>query len=155
MGTGPSGIRCKDYVATRNGECRHLLTSGCCALPERLVCIEQQKPVRTPELAPTSSQFRLGIPSAPAPAEPRPLAPGFQRQDIDSFKALGVEVCLASDDFGEIWLVPNYTGAARREITPEHAATLLHVLTVFPGARVIAFHKPAKAEQSSSQENSK
>ncbi len=66
---------------------------------------------------------------------------GFTTDDIESFRALGVEVCLFSEDFGELWLVPTYTNQARKELTPEHAATLLHVMHVFPGARVTAFHE--------------
>jgi hypothetical protein len=72
---------------------------------------------------------------------------GFTPDDIESFKALGVEVQLESEAFGEIWLVPAYTGADRREITPEHAATLARVMSVFPGARVTAFHKSTNSER--------
>jgi len=56
-------------------------------------------------------------------------------------------VRLESETYGEIWLVPAYTGADRREITPEHAATLARVISVFPGARVVAFHKSPKPER--------
>jgi hypothetical protein len=38
-------------------------------------------------------------------------------------------------------LVPSYTGQARKEITPEHAATLRLLLDAFPGARIAAFEK--------------
>lgn len=69
---------------------------------------------------------------------------GFTTEDIESFKALGVEVCLQSESFGELWLVPAYTGQPRRELTPEHLATVLHALSVFPGSRVTAFHPPIK-----------
>lgn len=68
---------------------------------------------------------------------------GFTTEDIASFKALGVEVQLHSESYGEFWLVPDYTGQSRKEITPEHAATLLGVLSVFPGSRVVAFEKKA------------
>jgi len=94
----------------------------------------------------------------PAPVSlPRPVATepvvdvdqlrGFTTEDIESFRALGVEVRLESEAYGEIWLVPTYTGADRREITPEHAATLARVISVFPGARVVAFHKSPKPER--------
>lgn len=95
-------------------------------------------------------------PEAPAPLpRPTPTEPvvdvdqlrGFTSDDIESFKALGVEVKLESEAYGEIWLVPAYTGADRREITPEHVATLARVISVFPGARVVAFHKPPKPER--------
>lgn len=66
---------------------------------------------------------------------------GLTTEDITSFKALGVEVCLQSEAYGELWLVPAYTGQPRKEITPEHAATVMRVLSVFPGSRVTAFEK--------------
>ena len=58
---------------------------------------------------------------------------GFTTEDIESFKALGVEVLLHSETYGDVWLVPAYTGRDRKEITPEHAATLARVMSVFPG----------------------
>ncbi|QQR46202.1 hypothetical protein JKA73_08885 [Myxococcus xanthus] len=99
---------------------------------------------------------------APAPAsKPAPPAPspdvkeldaahaesplsalrGLTDEDIASFKALGAEVCFASETYGEVWLVPAYTGQARKELTPEHAATLVRVLSAFPGSRVMSFEK--------------
>ncbi|TQF08908.1 hypothetical protein FJV41_47385 [Myxococcus llanfairpwllgwyngyllgogerychwyrndrobwllllantysiliogogogochensis] len=103
--------------------------------------------------------------NAPAPAsKPAPPAPspdvkeldaesplsalrGLTDEDIASFKALGVEVCFASETYGEVWLVPAYTGQARKELTPEHAATLVRVLSAFPGSRVMSFTKqPAFTE---------
>jgi hypothetical protein len=71
---------------------------------------------------------------------------GFTSEDIASFKALGVEVCLHSEAYGELWLVPAYTGRPRKEITPEHAATVMRVLSVFPGSRVTAFEKTTPDE---------
>ena len=76
---------------------------------------------------------------APVPAHPR--AP-ITQDEIDSFKALGVELCIRSEELGEVWLVPGYTGQARKEITPEHAATLRLLLEAFPGGRVTSFGKP-------------
>lgn len=66
---------------------------------------------------------------------------GLTDEDIASFKALGTEVCFASETYGEVWLVPAYTGQARKELTPEHAATLVRVLSAFPGSRVMSFVK--------------
>jgi len=43
-----------------------------------------------------------------------------------------------------VWLVAEYTGRDRREITPEHAATLRLIVDVFPGARVVAFDRLRK-----------
>jgi hypothetical protein len=72
---------------------------------------------------------------------------GFTTADIESFKALGVEVQLHSDTYGELWLVPAYTGKPRKEITPEHAATVMRVLSVFPGSHVVAFEKTPNHER--------
>ncbi|UYI16491.1 hypothetical protein N1129_09280 [Myxococcus xanthus] len=99
--------------------------------------------------------------SKPAPPAPSPDVKGLDAEaplsglrgltdaDIASFKALGAEVCFASEAYGEVWLVPAYTGQARKELTPEHAATLVRVLSAFPGSRVLSFTKqPASAEAS-------
>lgn len=45
---------------------------------------------------------------------------------------------------GDVWLVPAYTGRERKEITPEHAATLARVMSVFPGSHIVSFEKTAK-----------
>lgn len=84
-------------------------------------------------------------PSTP-PAEGAPVGPipRISDEDIASFKALGVEVCLRSDALGDVWLVPEYTECDRREITPEHAATLRLIVDAFPGAQVVAFEKLRK-----------
>lgn len=80
-----------------------------------------------------------------APTEPRPMEAPLVRnltdEEIASFKALGVEVCINTDEAGEIWLVPEYTGKDRKEITVEHAATLSMVCAAFPGAKVSSFEK--------------
>jgi len=91
--------------------------------------------------------------SATTAAPPKPEAAptidvdqlrGFTTEDIESFGALGVEVQLHSETYGELWLVPAYTGKPRKEITPEHAATVMRVLSVFPGSHVVAFEKTSK-----------
>jgi len=40
--------------------------------------------------------------------------------------------------------VPAYTGQPRKEITPEHAATLARAMSVFPGSHIVSFEKTAK-----------
>lgn len=69
---------------------------------------------------------------------------GFTAEDIDGFKKNGFEFHVQSETLGEFWLVPEYTGQDRKEITPEHAATVFRVLQVFPGARVESFRKSPK-----------
>jgi hypothetical protein len=97
--------------------------------------------------APKPSPAHHPVVAAPV-VQPTPIdisrLRGFTTEDIESFKALGVEVCLQSESFGELWLVPAYTGQPRRELTPEHLATVLHALSVFPGSRVTGFHPPNK-----------
>lgn len=75
-----------------------------------------------------------------------PLVRNLTDEDIASFKALGVEVCIASEELGEVWLVPEYTGQDRRELRIDHAATLTAVCATFPGATVTSFEKLAKPE---------
>jgi len=82
-----------------------------------------------------SRSVRQGAANAAPPAFAtfdRPI--GVRPEDIASFKALRVEVCIESATLGEIWLVPEYTGADRKEITPEHAAKLAMIVQAFPGA---------------------
>jgi hypothetical protein len=66
---------------------------------------------------------------------------GLTTEDIERFKALGTEVRFEAEGLGEWWLVPEHTGKPRKEITPEHAATIARVLNVFPGARVVSFER--------------
>ena len=73
-------------------------------------------------------------------------------EDIASFKALGVEVCIASEEIGEVWIVPEYTEQERRELRIDHAATLTAVCATFPGAKVTSFEKLAKPEPRSRPE---
>jgi hypothetical protein len=107
-----------------------------------------------PEVA---APARAPKPSTPAPIAlaPKPAPDvqsavdvdqlrGFTTEDIESFKALGVEVLLHSECYGDVWLVPAYTGRERKEITPEHAATLARVMSVFPGSHIVSFEKTPK-----------
>ena len=57
------------------------------------------------------------------------------RANVKSGTALGVEVLLHSDVYGDVWLVPAYTSQDRKEITPEHAATVMRVLSVLMATR--------------------
>ena len=162
----PVGITCGKYVRGEGKRCLHYLANGGCALPDELMCVEWLKlnghrpPPHRPDPGPAKDLFGnpIAAPAAktkiadppPAPAadaapepaaETRPPLRGLTTEDIESFKALRVEVCLRSEALGEIWLVPAYTGQARKELTPEHAATIARVIDAFPGARVTAFDK--------------
>lgn len=97
-----------------------------------------------PKVTPGRTDHRR--PTADQPEERPPLR-GLTTEDIDSFKELGVEVCLRSEAFGEVWLVPEYTGRDRKEITPEHAATICQVLQAFPGSQVVSFEKSPETDK--------
>ena len=167
----PAGITCEKYVRGEGKRCRHYLANGSCELPDELMCVEWLKanghrPPAAPAVPRPKDLFGNPVADKPAVSKPTPKAlpvlasdgeprsaidaapqidvdqlRGFTAGDIASFKALGVEVCLHSEAYGELWLVPAYTGRPRKEITPEHAATVMRVLSVFPGSRVTAFEK--------------
>jgi hypothetical protein len=155
--------------------CQHYLDGGACALATEFMCVEwlkrngravpQEHPAHDattaqprflPGLAPPAATRATPAPEVAAPqapsvpaAEPPPVnaharAP-ITPEELASFKALGVELCLDLGEAGPLWLVPRYTGQARKEITPEHAATLRLLLDAFPGARIGAFEKAALA----------
>lgn len=93
-----------------------------------------------PRLQPLPAQREAdGSPALP------PLR-GLTTEDIESFRRLGVELCLQSEAAGELWIVPHYTGKDRLEITPENVATLWCVMETFPGAKVVSFSNVATKE---------
>ncbi|MBC7174052.1 MAG: hypothetical protein H5U40_16540 [Polyangiaceae bacterium] len=166
--TRGEGKRCVHYVS--NGACalpdefmcvEWLKANGSKAAHSLPVVTEASKPVARdlfgnplsdvaePAPAPNAAAPTL-IAVAPKPdADATPIVDvdqlrGFTSEDIDSFKALGVEVLLRSETYGEVWLVPAYTGRDRTEITPEHAATLARVMSVFPGSHIVSFAKTEK-----------
>jgi hypothetical protein len=139
--------------------CRHYVSNGACDRPDQLMCVEwlkRNKPEArgdNPEDE-TKSEFRLEIQEPPAtpkstvppqprlpPSDPPPPIYSLKPDAIASFKELGVEVCLASDDIGEVWIVPEYTHRNRKELSIDHAATLAALCAAFPGAKVSAFEK--------------
>ncbi len=106
-------------------------------------------PVALAEESPKPKPAASAVTAAPAKPASEPTIDvdqlrGFTTADIESFKALGVEVLLHSETYGDVWLVPAYTGRERKEITPEHAATLARVMSVFPGSHIVSFEKTAK-----------
>jgi hypothetical protein len=161
--------------------CRHYLDGGACSLASEFMCVEWLKrnrrvvphdhPAQTSSPSVTESHVPMAPPAAPerdqraptVPAAPMPLA--FESQPagaitprvaipqdaLDSFRALGVELCIRSEELGEVWLVPGYTGQARKEITHEHAATLRLLLEAFPGGRIAAFEKATLASRKEAQ----
>jgi hypothetical protein len=105
------------------------------------------RPLPPPEPAPRSpTKVDRDAPARGLPAADVPVFRNLSDEDIASFKALRVEVCLATEACGEVWLVPEYTGnAGRKELSVKDAATLAAICTAFPGARVTSFEKTDKA----------
>lgn len=133
------------------------------ASPEVAPIIEAPKPIARdlfgnplPEVATHAPAQKSSMPPMPLASMPGADAQptvdvdqlrGFTTEDIESFRVLGAEVLLHSETCGDIWLVPAYTGGDRREITPEHAATLARVVSVFPGSHVVSFEKAINPER--------
>ena len=94
---------------------------------------------------PSPPPAKVSVPAAAPKAESAPPEPPLVRnvtdEEIQSFKALGVEVCVATEAMGDIWIVPEYTGADRKEITVQHAATITAICAAFPGAKVVQYEK--------------
>jgi len=158
--------------------CQSYQDGGTCARPDLFLCTEWEKrnrhrlpvpksstdktvptdlfgnPLPEPEPKPGPARDRQPAP-APAPGplatadtDDRPPPRGLTTEDIESFKRLNVEVCLRSEAYGDLWLVPAYTDQDRKEITPEHAATICRVVEAFPGSRVVSFEKnPERTEE--------
>lgn len=111
--------------------------------------LPEESPAKKPAIsaAPSKSPPKSSVVEAePAVERDVPLVRNLTDEDIASFKALGVEVCIASGELGEVWLVPEYTEQDRHELRIDHAATLTAVCATFPGAKVTSFEKLAKPE---------
>lgn len=85
-------------------------------------------------------------PDAPGSAAGAADLPPLTDADIADFRGLHVAVCGRSPQFGEIWLVPEYTRSGRAEISVDDLAALHAVLTTFPGAHVESFKSLRVAE---------
>ncbi len=135
-------ITCPKYQPGDGRRCRHYLQGGSCALPDEVMCVEWIKRNGSATAA------KARPPDPPPEMQPDQLLRGLTDEEIRSFKALGVEMCLRTESCGEMWLVPHYTDKPRNEITPEHAASLARLTSAFPGARIVAFHKQPRAKAS-------
>ena len=89
----------------------------------------------------------------PAPAVPKspelPAPPAGKRTvpsvaDVEDFRALDAEVHIRSRKWGDIWLVPKRTGAARFELLPEEVLILDQAREMFD-ARVVEVSKNVPA----------
>ena len=157
----PDELMCREWLK-KNG---HAVTAGQdqAAEPAKNPPVAGSRPSREHDLqgrpVPENARARNASPARAGAAcrldlpevdpEQQPPPPGLTPEDIASFKDLGVEVCLRSEKVGELWLVAEYTCADRKEITPEHAATLHHLLQVFPGSQVVSFDKNPRPDKES------
>jgi len=139
----PPGITCSKYTRGEDKRCVHFRAAGACALPEEFMCVEWLK-ANAPASAPAA---QTDAPANGTGADRTKALSDLTTEDIEAFKALGVEVQLTSEGYGDLWLVPAYTGLPRKEITPEHAATVMRVLRAFPGTRVVAIEKHSQPER--------
>jgi hypothetical protein len=130
-------IVCERYVRGHGRRCRNYVENGTCALPEELMCVEWLRANGYSVPAPITDVGATVEGRAPELAE-------ITAEDVASFKALGIEICLSSTARGDVWLVPEYTGQARNEITPEDAALVMKTLTLFPGAKLVSLKRPSQ-----------
>lgn len=156
-------ITCPHYEALPGSRrCRSYVEGGACARPDTFMCIEWLRanghaaPAPASPLPSTGSSPAPLVPPPDAVVSPRPFDAALVRHlddaEIASLKSLGATVCIESDTIGALWIVPEYTGADRRELSIEHAATLAAICAVFPGARLVAFEKPARTSPDASGE---
>jgi hypothetical protein len=169
-GVSPTDFTCAHYQPVPDGKrCAHYLDNGACDREDELMCVEWLK-VNHPEspLARQEAEKKprtdlfgkpVAVPDRPQrPPEdedpaPKPADPPARREDevpivrrvtdeeIASFRALGVSVCIATEHVGEVWLVPEYTKKERFELRIDHAATLTAICSAFPGAKVTEIHR--------------
>ncbi len=145
-------VTCQTYAALKEGKrCRHFKQGGNCTLKTQK-CIEWLKvnnrdlfghplPAAAPaKPKPAPEKSKGATTQEPVQAPEPPVVRNITDEEIASFKALGAEVCLATDA-GDIWLVPEYKDDGRQEILIEHAATLAVLCSAFNGARISRFEK--------------
>jgi len=91
----------------------------------------------------TNATAQLAPPTTPRKP---PLVRNVTDEEVASFKAIRAEVCIRSEDVGEVWVVPEYTGADRQELSVEHSVTLATICAVFPGAKVVSLTAQAATD---------
>ncbi len=96
-----------------------------------------------PTTQPSEPPAPLALKPEPEPQLEPPIVRNLTDDDIASFKALGASVRIRSEHVGDVWLVPEYTGKDRQELSIEHAATLTAICAAFPGAKVTSFEPEA------------
>lgn len=89
-------------------------------------------------LAPEPSQEVKIVPLAPKPRRP------LTEADVDDFRAFKAQVHISSKKHGDIWLVPERTGAPRFEILPDEMWQLALAADRFNG-RVVEVRRDVPA----------
>lgn len=134
----PPGITCEKYVAAPDGKhCVSYLDNGACSRPDEFMCVEWMK--HNAHRPSTSTPAAMSVGSTTPTFKEGQL---LTREDVESFRKLGVEVELKSP-LGTFWLVPARTGKDRMELTPEDAVTLANVVHVF-GGRIASLTREGK-----------
>ncbi len=95
---------------------------------------------RAAPAAPPAAPVRKVKAAPPAPKLRRPLTEG----DVGDFRALKAQVHIRSKKHGDIWLVPERTGAPRFEILPEEMRILALAADRFNG-RVVEVRRNVPA----------
>ncbi len=132
----PAGITCEKYVPGEGKRCVSYVDNGACSRPDEFMCVEWMKR--------NANKTDGTAPQKAIVAVPPTLKEGqlLTRDDVESFKKLGVEVELKSP-LGTFWLVPVRTGKERMELTVEEAVTLANVVHVF-GGRIASLTRDGK-----------
>ena len=103
-----------------------------------------------PESARKPTCIEAAVEREPVATREVPLVRTLSDEDVRSFANQGVEVCIESDTVSPFWLVPEYTGADRNELSIEHGATLAAICSTFPGTKVTSVkwapRKPASGQ---------
>ena len=134
-------ITCPKYEPVPGTKrCRHYHSNGACGLPDEFMCVEWLKANGHAAAAPVTPAATNEVPHH----EAVPVVRTISDADLASFKALGVEVRLATEELGDVWVVPAYTGMDRQELSVDHAALIAAVASAFPGARVTALVRKPK-----------
>ncbi len=170
MKAAVTNITCEHYLPKLDDRhCTHYAGSGRCARTQGSVCVEwrkanepwsaddqgpvsydlfgdplpppqQRKPKMTRDPR-TGVQIQAASASAVLPYHEVPVVRNLTDDHVTSFKALHTDVCLQTEELGPVWLVPEYTGQDRKELSIEHLATLSALCSVFPGAKVVALNQ--------------
>ena len=96
------------------------------------------------ETPPQTEQPKEKLPEKSDAASEPALSLPLTDADVKNFRSLDTDVFIRSTAFGDIWLVPERTGAARFELLPEELLALNHARKIFD-ARIVEVTKNVPA----------